>query len=45
MPKYFCVACGGPLRLMGVLGTITHYACRNCGLGHGVKVEAQEDEA
>lgn len=27
-----CEACGGPLELLGVLGTIAHYRCRNCGL-------------
>jgi hypothetical protein len=27
-----CSTCGGPLMLLGALGSRTHYRCRNCGL-------------
>jgi len=26
-----CPSCGGPLGLMGTLGTMDHWRCRNCG--------------
>lgn len=27
-----CVACDGPLTLLGSLGSTAHYRCRNCGI-------------
>lgn len=27
-----CHACGGPLVYLGVLGTLVHFRCRDCGL-------------
>lgn len=27
-----CEACGGPLNLLGQLGSLSHYRCRNCGV-------------
>lgn len=27
-----CPACDGPLELLGTLGRVEHYRCRNCGL-------------
>ena len=26
-----CAACGGPAHLLGSLGAVTHYRCRDCG--------------
>ena len=26
-----CSMCGGPSGLIGILGTMKHYSCRNCG--------------
>jgi hypothetical protein len=28
----FCSMCEGPLMLLGSLGNLAHYRCRNCGL-------------
>lgn len=27
-----CVMCGGPLQLLGSLGSRAHYRCRGCGM-------------
>ena len=27
-----CGLCGGPLMLLGVLGKLAHFRCRNCGM-------------
>lgn len=27
-----CSACGGPLVVLGTLGRLEHFRCRNCGL-------------
>lgn len=27
-----CCICHGPLILLGTLGTLVHYRCRNCGM-------------
>lgn len=27
-----CEICGGPLLLLGVLGSLAHYNCRDCGM-------------
>lgn len=27
-----CVACGGPLMLLGQMGKLVHFRCRNCGM-------------
>jgi hypothetical protein len=29
-----CPACGGPGMLLGTLGNLTHYRCRNCGMDY-----------
>lgn len=26
-----CIACGGPMEILGVLGSTEHLRCRNCG--------------
>lgn len=28
----FCPCCGGPGLLLGVLGRLLHFCCRNCGM-------------
>ena len=32
-----CPACGGPGKLLGPLGKLTHYRCRNCGMDFSTK--------
>lgn len=32
-----CGLCGGPLQLLGQLGTVQHFCCRNCGMGWSKK--------
>lgn len=27
-----CPACSGPLNLLGTLGSLAHFRCRNCGM-------------
>lgn len=27
-----CKVCGGPIGILGVLGSMIHYQCRNCGI-------------
>ena len=27
-----CKVCGGPVILMGIMGTLAYYRCRNCGM-------------
>ena len=27
-----CSICGGPLGILGMLGNLIHYLCRNCGM-------------
>lgn len=39
-----CPACEGPGMLLGVLGTRTHYRCRNCGLDFSRKEAATKKE-
>lgn len=29
-----CNFCGGPLGLLGILGRMKHYLCRNCGMAY-----------
>lgn len=29
-----CEVCGGPVGLLGTLGTRDHFQCRNCGMGY-----------
>lgn len=31
-----CPACGGPLMIIGRLGSVDHYRCRNCGMDSNV---------
>jgi hypothetical protein len=44
-----CEACGGPLALLGTLGSLEHSRCRHCGWVQGREVEEppyldEEDE-
>jgi hypothetical protein len=34
-----CGMCGGPLGLLGVLGKLAHYQCRNCGAAYSRELE------
>jgi len=36
-----CTQCNGEGMLLGVLGTLQHYRCRQCGWGFTVPVEAE----
>jgi hypothetical protein len=38
-----CSLCGGPVGLLGMLGTMAHGSCRNCGMAyHGAMPENLE---
>ena len=45
-PEGACLDCGGPLVLLGILGTTEHYRCRNCGVDncHAIYEEIDCDE-
>jgi hypothetical protein len=30
--KRICRMCGGPLMILGLLGSVRHFRCRNCGM-------------
>jgi len=32
-----CGNCQGPLTLLGKLGNLTHYRCRNCGMDTSIE--------
>jgi hypothetical protein len=36
-----CKLCGGLLMLLGQLGLLKHYRCRNCGMGWTRTVKAK----
>lgn len=42
-----CLMCGGPLVVLGRLGSLLHFRCRNCGCVQGCEIELEEtdDEA
>lgn len=37
-----CPVCGGPGVLLGTLGRVDHYRCRDCGLGFSSEAETCE---
>lgn len=39
-----CAVCGGPCELLGTLGSIDHFRCRNCGMTQSQPTEPVEDE-
>lgn len=46
MPKTIrpgaCPACGGDLHLLGCLGYLAHYRCRNCGIQTNRKIRVRK---
>jgi len=44
-PGEGCGFCGGPLELLGIMGALAHYRCRDCGaLAAGTATEAREGD-
>jgi hypothetical protein len=41
--KVECRACGGPLVLLGTLGSLEHSRCQDCGSEHHRRAEAPAD--
>lgn len=39
-----CEICGGPLNLLGCLGPLYHYRCRNCGAQFHSETPPPEEE-
>jgi hypothetical protein len=39
-----CECCGGEMMLLGVLGSLSHFRCRNCGMEASCEVERSEYE-
>jgi len=39
-----CECCGGEMMLLGVLGSLSHFRCRNCGMDASCEVERSEYE-
>lgn len=40
-----CMVCGGPMILIGVLGSRRWYRCRDCGIDDHEEVEENENNA
>jgi predicted RNA-binding Zn-ribbon protein involved in translation (DUF1610 family) len=40
-----CVACGGPLVVLGILGPRVHFRCRNCGLDQSSSAHPKHQRA
>lgn len=38
-----CTQCGGPGQMLGILGTMEWYRCRNCGWNFGINPGDKED--
>lgn len=39
----FCSFCGGVLCLLGRLGCLVHFRCRDCGMDHSCHADECED--